>query len=139
MDLVRLRASLASHATMQFSRSGGPGGQNVNKVNSRVEIRIKLDELQGLSDAERQRLKSVLSNRITSEGDLVLFVSDERSQLDNRVLAFKRLEGLILQAARLPKERKPTKPTKASREQRLLHKKLESLKKSRRRFHQHED
>ena len=137
--MVRLRASLASHATMRFSRSGGPGGQNVNKVNSRVEIRIKLDELQGLSDAERQRLRSVLSARITGDGELVIFVSEERSQLANRERAFWRLEQLVLSAAKLPRPRKPTKPTKASREQRILKKKLNSAKKSHRRFHQPEE
>jgi ribosome-associated protein len=139
MDPVRLHASIMEFAKLQFSRSGGPGGQNVNKVNSRVEIRIHIDELQGLSDAERQRLKTVLSNRITTQGELVLFVDEERSQLDNRSRAFMRLEQLILSAAKLPKTRKPTIPTRASREQRLVHKKLLSLKKSRRRFHQPEE
>ncbi|WP_304244478.1 alternative ribosome rescue aminoacyl-tRNA hydrolase ArfB, partial [Gracilinema caldarium] len=118
MDPVRLHSSILEHAQLQFSRSGGPGGQNVNKVNSRVEIRIHIDELQGLSDAELQRLRTVLSNRITNSGELVLTASDERSQLDNRDLAFQRLEQLISSAAKLPKQRKPTKPTRASREQR---------------------
>lgn len=139
MDPVRLRASIAEQAQLQFSRSGGPGGQNVNKVNSRVEIRMYVDELQGLTDAERQRLKTVLSNRITADGALLVFVSDERSQVENRALAFQRMEQLVISAAKLPKQRKPTRPTKASREQRLLHKKLKSLKKSRRRFHQPEE
>ncbi len=139
MDPVRLHSSILEHAQLQFSRSGGPGGQNVNKVNSRVEIRIHIDELQGLSDAELQRLRTVLSNRITNSGELVLTASDERSQLDNRDLAFQRLEQLISSAAKLPKQRKPTKPTRASREQRILHKKLTSLKKSHRRFHQPEE
>lgn len=134
MDPVRLKSSIAEQAQLHFSHSGGPGGQNVNKVNSRVEIRIQLDKLEGLSDAERQRLASVLSNRITSQGELVLFVDEERSQFDNRSRAFQRLEQLILSAAKIPKVRKPTKPTKASREQRLVHKKLVSLKKSRRSF-----
>jgi len=139
MDSIRLRSSIEEHAQLRFSRSGGPGGQNVNKVNSRVEIRIHIDELQGLSEAERQRLTSVLSNRITTQGELVIFVDNERSQLDNKVLAFQRLEQLIKNAAKLPKQRKATSPTKASREQRLLHKKLASAKKSRRRFHQPEE
>ena len=139
MDPVRLRASIAEYARLNFSRSGGPGGQNVNKVNSRVEIRIQLDDLEGLSEAERQRLRTILSNRITTDGELVLFVSDERSQLENKGRAFRRLEQLVLSAAKLPKQRRPTQPTRASREQRLLHKKLTGLKKTRRRFHQPEE
>jgi len=139
MDSVRLRSSIEEHSQLRFSRSGGPGGQNVNKVNSRVEIRIHIGEIQGLSDAERQRLTSVLSNRITTQGELVIFVNDERSQLNNKILAYQRLEQLIKNAAKLPKQRKATSPTKASREQRLLKKKLQSIKKSRRRFHQPEE
>lgn len=139
MDPVRLHSSILEHAQFHFSRSGGPGGQNVNKVNSRVEIRIHIDELQGLSDAELQRLRTVLSNRITNNGELVLTASDERSQLDNRDLVLQRLEQMISSAAKLPKQRKPTKPTRASREQRIVHKKRTSIKKSRRRFHQPEE
>lgn len=136
MNLELLRSSILAAARFHFSRSGGPGGQNVNKVNSRVEVRVTLKDLDGLTAAERQHLLIVLSNRITgtNEPQLVLFSSEERSQLENKLRALQRLESLIITAARVPKKRKKTKPSRTERENRLKKKHHVSQKKSRRRL-----
>jgi ribosome-associated protein len=129
-----LRQSILDTAEMSFSRSGGPGGQNVNKVNTKVTLRLRLDNLVGLNEAELTRLRETLSSRITGEGELVINASEERSQRMNLERAYARLEALIVSAARLPRKRRPTKPSRAAREERLRYKHRRSQKKAERRF-----
>jgi ribosome-associated protein len=129
MNINILKQSIHAYAEASFSRSGGPGGQNVNKVNSKVTLKIKLAELSGLTDAELERVKSQLANRISNDGELVITSDEERSQRINLERAYFRLEALITAAARLPKQRKATKPSKAAREKRLQNKKYQSQKK----------
>jgi ribosome-associated protein len=136
MNLPELRQSLRENAKASFSRSGGPGGQNVNKVNTKVCLRLSLTSLRGLSGGEFLRLEEVLAARL-SRGDvgpeLVIASDEERSQRTNLERAYARLEALIIAAARLPKHRHATKPSKAAREQRLRTKRLRALKKEGRR------
>ena len=129
-----LLQSIHTAAKADFSRSGGPGGQNVNKVNTKVTLRIRLDDLEGLSEAELARLRETLSSRITGEGELVIAASEERSQRTNLSKAYARMESLIANAARLPRLRRPTKPSRAAREERLRSKQRRSLKKADRRY-----
>jgi ribosome-associated protein len=133
MDEILLRKSIRDAADLSYSRSGGPGGQNVNKVNTKVTVRIRLEGLLGLSGAERDRLREVLAGRLTGEGEIVLASDEERSRRTNQERAFTRLEVLITAAARLPKRRRPTKPSHASREKRLRAKHIRSLTKADRR------
>jgi ribosome-associated protein len=130
-DIVR--QSIREGAEVICSRSGGPGGQHVNKVNSKVTLRISLDTLTGLTGAEQTRLREVLANRLTGRGEIVLAAGEKRSQLTNRERAFVRLEALIIDAAHLPKCRRPAAPSPAVREKRLLAKRRRSLKKAERR------
>lgn len=123
MDSILLRASLADKAVFTFSRSSGPGGQNVNKVNSKAELRIDLRLLEGISDTERLRLFEKLGERLVDGFELVIQAQDTRSQLLNRELAVERTFAAIVRALHREKPRKPTKPTKASRERRLEAKK----------------
>ena len=134
MDSELLRQSIRLSARADFSRSGGPGGQNVNKVNTKVTLRINLDELKGLYSTEAARMREVLASRITKEGELVLSSSEERSQHTNLERAFTRMETIITGAARLPRTRRATRPSRAAREERLKTKRKRGLRKAERRF-----
>jgi len=132
MNTNLLKQSIHTYAEAAFSRSGGPGGQNVNKVNTKVTLRLRLNELNGLSEPELERVKTMLSNRISGEGEIVITSDEERSQRINLERAYFRMEALIVAAAKLPKKRRPTKPSKAAKEKRLKNKKQQGLKKTER-------
>ncbi len=111
------------------SRSSGPGGQNVNKVNTKIELRFKIPDSALLSDSEKEILMEKLKNRINSEGELIIVSQDERSQLKNKENAVIKFYQLLQNALTPPKKRKPTKPSMASRHRRLEAKKILSEKK----------
>jgi len=134
MNRALLLQSLHRSASADFSRSGGPGGQNVNKVNTKVTLRLNVNDLAGLSDAETARLKETLARRISGAEELIVTASEERSQRMNLERAYARMENLIVAAARLPRPRRPTKPSQAAREERLKSKRCRSLKKAERCF-----
>lgn len=133
MNLELLRDSIRNKVSIDFARSGGPGGQNVNKVNSKVIARIKLDEVEGLSVAEAEHARARLSGKLTKEGELVIQADEERDQARNREAVIARLTALISAAAKVPKRRKPTFPSTASKERRLTSKHLRSESKRLRR------
>ena len=128
-----LRSSIKEKAELDFARSGGPGGQNVNKVNSKAIARIRLDQVAGLSAAEAAMAAERLAGRLTTSGELVIQSDEERDQGRNREAALARMFSIIAGAARLPKIRKATRPTRGSRERRLASKRVRSASKDRRR------
>lgn len=135
MDRIKLHDSIANRIQMTFARSGGAGGQNVNKVNTKVHATVYIEEIGGLTDYERMLVKQRLANDINSEGQFAVDVQDERFQEKNREIALARMESKIVQAAHIARPRKKTKPTHASKERRLKIKKLRGeIKKNRETF-----
>jgi ribosome-associated protein len=102
-----------------FVRASGPGGQNVNKVSSAVQLRFDMQGSTALSDAVKSRLRALAGRRVTDDGAILIIARNQRSQDHNRREALERLADLIQRALVVPKTRRATKPTRASRERRL--------------------
>jgi ribosome-associated protein len=114
------------------SRSSGPGGQNVNKVNTKVELRFSIPGSILLSDEEKELILEKLKKKINSEGELILVSQTERSQLKNKEKVIDKFYSLLTHALTPRKKRKPTKPSQASKEERLETKRKQAEKKERR-------
>ncbi len=120
--------------TFAATRSSGAGGQNVNKVSTRVELRFSVKESNILSKDEKEIIIQKLYRRINQEGVLTLTSQSERSQYKNKIIVFDRFINILTEALKPEKPRIPTKPTKASREKRLGIKFKLSEKKNLRKF-----
>ena len=126
-------AAFLPELAWQTSRASGPGGQNVNKVESRVELRWHLLNSQLLSDSQKQLLLEKLAPRLTAEGYLLVVAQDDRSQLRNRELALGRFHQLLQKSLHRPKARRATRPGAGAVRERLEGKKRTSEKKANRR------
>jgi ribosome-associated protein len=122
--LINSELSLpSSEVQYRTTRSSGPGGQHVNKTETQVELLFGVAHSPSLTEAQRQRILSQLKNLIDQDGVLHLTAQSERSQLRNREIVTARFQDLIAEALHVPKKRRPTKPTAASKTRRIESKK----------------
>jgi ribosome-associated protein len=124
---------LAGEFAWSFARSGGPGGQNVNKVNSKAVLRWRPAESPSLPDEVRQRFLTKFASKLTEEGDLVIASDEHRDQPKNIEASLEKLREMIRQVLVAPRKRKATKPSLGSKRRRLEGKQRQSEKKQNRR------
>jgi ribosome-associated protein len=121
--LYTMRACLMKEVKFRTSRSSGPGGQHVNKTESRVELLWSPQESECLNNLQKYRVNRSLKSRITDEGLLILGSEKHRSQYQNKQEVKERFLSLIIASIKPPKKRRPTSPTRSSVEKRIKNKK----------------
>ena len=121
---------LISELSFKAVRSSGPGGQHVNKTASKVEVSFSLETSEALSEIEKERLRTKIPTKISSEGIITLQCGETRSQHKNKTIVIERLIELLQQNLKVAKPRKKTKPSKSVIERRLKSKKENALKKA---------
>lgn len=121
-----------SALTVTATRASGPGGQNVNKVASKVDVRVDLSAITGLDEAARARLAAKAQSRLDADGKLRVTSQKTRDQVKNIADAYEKIRALVAASLVSPKPRKPTRPSKRAVEKRLDEKKQTSLRKKRR-------
>lgn len=133
MEMIMKERDFTGELHFSASRSSGPGGQHVNKVSTKMELRFHVASSALLSEEEKELIAEKLANRINAAGELVLVSQSERSQIQNKEKVTEKFYTLVVRALTPRKKRKVTKPSRASREERLEIKRQLSEKKERRR------
>jgi len=121
-----------SRLRFAFSRASGPGGQAVNKLSTKAELRVRIGDIHGLDEQAAMRLRRLAGRRVTDEDEIIIQGQTHRSQLDNKLECIDRLGGLIKAALVRPKVRRKKKPSRSMIEKRLESKRVQADKKRRR-------
>ncbi|MEO7992063.1 MAG: alternative ribosome rescue aminoacyl-tRNA hydrolase ArfB [Chryseolinea sp.] len=129
MQRIILASTLGNEIIFSASRSSGAGGQNVNKVNTKVTLKFDVKNSQHLNDEEKEIILKKLSTRLTNDGVLILTSQEKRSQLQNKEGVVLKMEKLLAKAFEKKKARKATKPSKGAVQERIKEKKQRSEKK----------
>ncbi|MFC0181603.1 ribosome-associated protein [Pseudarcicella hirudinis] len=131
MNLTELlNQEFSTELQFKATTSGGPGGQNVNKVATKVELRFNISESNLLDEAQKNRLSERLKKQINAAGELIVIAQEERTQLKNKTLAIRKFKEILKKNLTEPKKRKATEPTLSSITKRLETKKKDARKKS---------
>ena len=129
--MPRITASqIRKEVEIATARSGGPGGQHVNKVETKVVLRWNVGKSEILDDLQKQRVRAANTTKLTKEDELIITADGKRSQLKNKEIAFKKLDKILAKAFAQKKTRKPTSPSKAAKQKRLDSKRRHSEKKA---------
>lgn len=127
-----LKQDFSSEFRFQASRSGGAGGQNVNKVSTKVELRFNVLSSKVLDDSQKELIQKKCKNQINSEGELIIVSQEERTQLRNKNTVIKKFKELLTKALTIPKKRLKVTPNAGMIAERLKNKKIASEKKANR-------
>lgn len=119
----------SSELSYSASQSGGPGGQNVNKVNTKITLRFNIANSALLDESEKQQLREKMANKVSNEDVLIITAENQRTQLKNKEEATKKFYQLLKTTFFKRKKRKTTKPTKAAKQKRLKEKRIQAEKK----------
>ena len=133
-DQYIVNRDFSNELTFSACRSSGPGGQNVNKVSTKIELRFNVGKSILLTEEEKEVIRDFLKNRINNEDELIILCQTERSQLKNKEKSIEKFYSLIEKALKPKKKRKPTKPSHGEKEKRLEEKRLKSEKKEARKI-----